>query len=174
MECRFPPLAGDCGASGASFLYFRLRPAFARSLLVNLPSPSFFPPPCPPLQPPPPAPPAALPSPHPQLTHNLSPSHPSPPQTAPFGAVQDAGGAAGSRRHPPPSIDDLSMGGQHCLLWPLAADAAPTFALYLLRVGLPRSCRSMNRHGSQPCTRLCVQHSTIVSGGALPFVTPQT
>ena len=30
------------------------------------------------LYPPPPAPPAALPSPHPQLTHNLSPSHPSP------------------------------------------------------------------------------------------------
>ena len=35
------------------------------------------------LYPPLPAPPAALPSPHPQLTHNLSPSHPSPPLPSP-------------------------------------------------------------------------------------------
>ena len=53
----------------ARFLSVFLAPSEVTAWFLNLGSVLYLPPP---------APPAALPSPHPQLTHTLSPSHPSP------------------------------------------------------------------------------------------------
>ena len=68
------PLRKQKGAPVARFLSVFLAPSEVTAWFLNLGSV---------LYPPPQAPPAALPSPHPQLTHNLSPSHPSPPLPSP-------------------------------------------------------------------------------------------